>query len=195
LTVRAWNGDTQVGEKDIEPGIGLNITYNLADRISITGGGVNLGVDIPAADPELSNNDLIFAITPRLVFDGKTQDTEGQEDFEVLAFDGLGRMVPTTVVVSNESEGDLPTVFALHGNYPNPFNPTTTIGFDVPSTSDVQVTVFDVMGRVVATVADEDYSAGRYTVSFDAQDLSSGVYFYRMQAGSFDAVRSMILVK
>ena len=94
----------------------------------------------------------------------------------------------------------VPTEFALNGNYPNPFNPTTTIQFDVSESSSVRMEVFDMMGRRVATLVDATYSAGRYEVQWNATNdagerVASGIYIYRMQAGEFEAVSKMILMK
>jgi subtilisin family serine protease len=90
-----------------------------------------------------------------------------------------------------------PKTFALHQNYPNPFNPSTIITYQLPQTSDVQLDVFDVLGRKVTTLVRERQAAGSYSYSFLASrfSLSSGVYFYRLQAGSFVETKKMMLVK
>ena len=90
---------------------------------------------------------------------------------------------------------DLPAAFALHGNYPNPFNPTTQIAFDLPEQTDVRLTVYDVLGRRVRVLVDGPVAAGRHTFAFDARDLPSGTYVYRLDAGSFTQTRMMLLVK
>jgi hypothetical protein len=94
-----------------------------------------------------------------------------------------------------QSVGSVPTTFALHQNYPNPFNPTTVIRYELPSNAVVKVQVFDVLGRVVATVVNERKEAGIYEAMFNASGLSSGTYFYRLQAGSFVETKKMMLVK
>ena len=94
-----------------------------------------------------------------------------------------------------------PAAFALTSNYPNPFNPATTIQYALPEAADVQLTVYNVVGQVVRTLVAEHQSAGRYLVTWDATDdnghsLSSGVYLYRLQAGGeFHAVKKMLLFK
>jgi hypothetical protein len=85
--------------------------------------------------------------------------------------------------------------FALVQNYPNPFNPSTTIEFEVPSLEFVGLKVYDVLGREVATLVNEKKAAGTYEVTFDASHLPSGVYFYRLEAGSFVQTRKMLLVR
>ena len=94
----------------------------------------------------------------------------------------------------------LPTSFALESNYPNPFNPTTTIRFDVPEASDVRLEVYDLMGRRVATLVNGQMAAGRYEATWNARSdagtaVASGIYLYRMQAGSFESVQRMVLMK
>jgi len=87
------------------------------------------------------------------------------------------------------------TEYALHANYPNPFNPTTSIIFDLPVASSVSLTVSDILGREVATLVNGNRSAGRHLVTFDASELASGIYFYRIDAEDFYAVKKMVLVK
>ncbi|MDP1759858.1 MAG: T9SS type A sorting domain-containing protein [Candidatus Woesebacteria bacterium] len=90
---------------------------------------------------------------------------------------------------------DLPTHFSLDQNYPNPFNPTTTISFSLPSKSFVSLKVFDDLGREVSTVLSEVLSAGNYTRQWNASDLTSGIYFYRLQAGSFTETKKLVLLR
>jgi hypothetical protein len=90
---------------------------------------------------------------------------------------------------------EAPTTYELSQNYPNPFNPTTGVRFQVPGVSDVKLIVYDILGREVATLVNERKAAGRYEVRFDASGLASGVYIYRLTAGSFVQTRKMILLK
>ena len=90
---------------------------------------------------------------------------------------------------------DLPTHFNLEQNYPNPFNPSTTISFSLPSKSFVSLKVFDTLGREVSTVISEELSAGTYSRQWTGADLPSGVYLYRLQAGSFTETRKLVLLK
>jgi hypothetical protein len=92
-------------------------------------------------------------------------------------------------------EDALPTSFALEQNYPNPFNPSTNIRYDIPSGGSVSLRVYDLLGREVATLVNETQAPGRYTVRFDGSSLSSGIYFTRLQAGTFVTMRKMMLVK
>ena len=91
--------------------------------------------------------------------------------------------------------GDVPTDFTLAQNYPNPFNPTTQISYQLPVDSRVSIAVFDMLGRQVATLVDEQMAAGRHSVTFDAGNLSSGIYLYRLQAGNTVMTRKLTIMK
>ncbi|MCC5943022.1 MAG: T9SS type A sorting domain-containing protein [Balneolaceae bacterium] len=91
--------------------------------------------------------------------------------------------------------GDLPTSITLNQNYPNPFNPTTIISYELPQTEQVRLDVYDMTGRQVATLVNGQVAAGRHQVSFNAMNLSSGVYMYRLQAGSTVISRQLTLIK
>ena len=88
-----------------------------------------------------------------------------------------------------------PDSFVLLQNYPNPFNPVTTISYQIPSQSHVTLTVYDVLGREVATLVDEDETPGAKSLQFNASGLASGTYFYRLKAGPFMSVKRSLLVK
>ncbi|MEQ9391498.1 MAG: FG-GAP-like repeat-containing protein [Balneola sp.] len=104
--------------------------------------------------------------------------------------------ITTATSVSNEPMKELPTSVELQQNYPNPFNPSTTITFGVPEAGEVTLEVFDLLGRkVVSLLNRENKSAGRYSVHFDAQNLSSGMYIYRLQAGNITITKKLTLIK
>jgi len=108
----------------------------------------------------------------------------------------FGNRLTTSVT---EIEG-IPTTFALHQNFPNPFNPTTNIQFDIPNLAHVSICIYDVLGEKIATVIEKKLSAGKYTLEFNAASIKSGVYFYRMVAVSesgenFSSLKKMILLK
>ena len=97
--------------------------------------------------------------------------------------------------VSAGMAADQPSEFFLHQAFPNPFNPTTTIAFDVSSATNVELTVFDILGREVTTLVNQKYQPGHYKSTFDAGRFASGVYFYRIRMGDFDQTRKMLLVR
>ncbi len=90
---------------------------------------------------------------------------------------------------------EVPKVFSLSQNYPNPFNPVTRIQFAVPKNEIVTIKVYDLLGKEVALLVNEQKNAGTYEVDFNASTLSSGVYFYRMQAGMFTDIKKMMVIK
>jgi len=85
--------------------------------------------------------------------------------------------------------------FSLANNYPNPFNPSTKIQYSLPTNEFVSLKVYDIIGREVATLVNQQQSAGVYDVSFNASNLTSGIYFYKIDAGSFVDVKKMMLIK
>ncbi len=118
----------------------------------------------------------------------------------VLATHGRGvwSLDLTEVLTSVEEEAgaSLPTSFELLENYPNPFNPSTTIGFKLAADSHISVSVFDVLGRKVATLTDQPYSRGTHQITWDASAMGSGQYIYRMEAdGKLIGAKAMVLVK
>jgi hypothetical protein len=89
----------------------------------------------------------------------------------------------------------IPTQYTLEQNYPNPFNPTTTIKFGLPRNSEVKLVIYDVLGQVAAEFAKKAMNAGYHEITFDASHLSSGIYFYKLEAGDFVNVKKMMLLK
>ncbi len=92
-------------------------------------------------------------------------------------------------------QGNDLNTFSLIQNYPNPFNPNTTIAYSIPIAGKVSLKIFDVLGNEIATLVNEEKTTGNYTVNFDASNLTSGVYFYRIQAGDYVETKKMILLK
>ncbi len=89
----------------------------------------------------------------------------------------------------------VPNQFSLDQNYPNPFNPTTTIKFSVPEKANVSIKIFNSLGQIVNEVLNNNFDAGYYSINFNASNLASGVYYYRMDAGNFTQIKKMMLVK
>jgi hypothetical protein len=89
----------------------------------------------------------------------------------------------------------LPKVFSLEQNYPNPFNPTTTISYSIPSASEVHLAVYDILGRELMVLVNEKKEAGNYSVTFEGKSYVSGLYFYRLRAGSYVKTQKMMMLK
>lgn len=102
--------------------------------------------------------------------------------------------IDATVITSVPNTG-LPLVYSLGQNYPNPFNPATVIKFSVPEASQVTMKVYDILGKELFVLVNSKMQSGNYEVSFNASQLPSGVYFYKMEAGSFSETKKMMLIK
>ena len=109
-----------------------------------------------------------------------------------------GKILKTTnggLTYIGKLNNEVPEKFVLNQNYPNPFNPSTNISFAVPSDAFVTVQVFDVNGRLVSEPVNDKLEPGKYKVTFNAENLSSGIYYYRLTAGSYSQTKKMILLK
>jgi len=114
-----------------------------------------------------------------------------------VALEGLCAIAAGERVVSVAEGGSpgQPRTFALSQNFPNPFNPTTTVSYELPAFSDVRLVVFDLLGREAATLVNERMPPGIHTVRFDVSGLASCVYFYPIQAGAFVQTRKLLLLQ
>lgn len=110
-----------------------------------------------------------------------------QEEIDSLNNEGISSVEMTNALIPEE--------FKLNQNYPNPFNPITTIQYSIPQRSVVSLKVYDILGNEVATLVNEAKNVGIYTVSFNASQLASGIYFYKLQAGDFVQTKKMMLVR
>ncbi len=109
-------------------------------------------------------------------------------------FSGSGTFCNSTVGVKLDSHL-IPGQFALHQNYPNPFNPSTKIEYDLPNSGNVKLEVYNSIGQIISTLVNGFKEAGYQVTEFNGINLSSGIYFYKIQVGSFVETRKMILVK
>jgi len=100
--------------------------------------------------------------------------------------------VPTPI---EKSVAETPARFELLQNYPNPFNPSTVIQYKLAKTGSVRLTVYDLTGRQVSTLVNQTQGAGVYVVRFNASQLASGIYFYRLQTDGFNQIRKMLLIR
>jgi hypothetical protein len=99
------------------------------------------------------------------------------------------------VVVGVKKEEGIPTEYSLSQNYPNPFNPTTKLKFALPKTVLTKLIIYDLLGREVETIINKELEAGYYEVEFNANQFSTGIYLYKIQAGDFLQTKKMILMK
>jgi alpha-tubulin suppressor-like RCC1 family protein len=113
----------------------------------------------------------------------------------ISGYSAEGSFTTGTGIDAIDAPNDIPKEFALYQNYPNPFNPATTIQYDVPKESHVTITVYDVTGREVATLVNDNQAAGNYSVVFNGSRFASGMYFFRMVAGNYVKTDKMMMVK
>lgn len=144
------------------------------------------------------NSEGIFALSSEEM---QNQNSFENWDFETIWImsDSLGHPIlrhdDTTVNNEVTDHAEFPFTISLSQNYPNPFNPTTTIIFEIPEASKVSLKVYDILGRVVEVIIDEQLNAGVHQSDFNASQLSSGIYFYRLEAGNTSMIKKMMLVK
>ena len=187
-SIRQFNGSCRIGTGSENAGTitaGTNtVTYNRSEETN----GIHLS--------STNQNNASFSWTApsegtgevRLYISGLQGSYSGQNS--------------TLSLISNEAmtdveEGmpDIPAGFALEDNYPNPFNASTTIRYTLPEPSEVLIEIYDVLGRKVATLAQGKQPAGDHQVTWNANDRSSGLFFYSVQAGDFKQTRRMLLLK
>jgi hypothetical protein len=166
LPVTLWMADTA----NINPrGLAFNADMTDATRFDST------GIDLKLVLQDQSGNTTEWSLEP--------------------AF-GIGRFSrPVSVEEKENNPSSIHRTFALRQNYPNPFNPSTTIEFDIPHTSFVTLEIFNLLGQKVVTVLAENLKAGTYRIPWNANNLSSGVYFYRLNAGTFVDTKKFLLLK
>lgn len=148
--------------------------------------------------PSIADNELVEIFADILATEVGSFLYEGTIDADVDDPDPSNNTFSVTIEVPtgvSVEAGDVPTTYALQQNYPNPFNPATRIGFAIPEPSHVVLRIYDAAGREVATVADRTFAPGQHTVTFDAGELPSGVYFYQIEAGTFTTFKAMVLLK
>lgn len=125
--------------------------------------------------------------------------TDGKAQFQLreLSINGTPAQIPMMpdIITRTDDSDDLPSMFAVYPNFPNPFNPTTTIRFDLPQTEIVTISIYDLLGRLVLQTPSTSYLAGRHSILIDASKLGSGVYIYRIQAGDYEGLSKMTLIK
>lgn len=142
------------------------------------------------SDPFYEENYVIGEVKPGTytVISGSYSKTVTVKAGEITSVEGI-------IVTSNEEENSLANEIKLNQNYPNPFNPTTVINFSIPNNNFVNLAVYDMLGKQVALLKNERMSAGAHDVSFNASNLSSGIYLYRLMVGQEVLTRKFTLLK
>ncbi len=184
-----------------------------AAQCTVIVAGSTTGVDIACSDGQLApvlrlktlNGELTHpsAGTGTYVFTFTAPATSGTVTLYATGvsggFSGSWNHAPSATItvasVASVEEETRPTTFALEQNFPNPFNPTTTIAYSLPASAHVVLGIYDLSGRNVATLVNASQPAGSYRVTFHAEGLASGVYIARLTAGAQTAVRKLALLK
>ncbi len=136
-------------------------------------------------------NEIVFAIVMAIGDDYLDSVTELKKNVRAI------REFYYTGIMSNiDGEPTTgPVKYSLHQNYPNPFNPSTTIEFSLSTLEEVKIEVFNIAGQMVITILNKKMQAGTHKVEFNGRNFASGVYFYQIQAGQFQDVKKMVLLK
>ena len=156
----------------------LNPTGNQIQKHTISNPGSDCALDIKLN----SSEDMLLA--------GYMAGNGTGSDMIIAEYTG-----GSLITAISQSSNDIPDAFGLYQNYPNPFNPASILKFDIPENSYVKISVYDALGRELFSPVNENLKAGNYEISITMNAYSSGVYFYKMTAGSFMDIKKMILIK
>ncbi len=178
-----WNG---VSAPSSASGANISISVPLGDSTA-SGGGIGSTDNFPDLGRVLAKCDIAEII----VYDTILSDPDRLSIEKYLS----NKYNITVTGVEDSQNKNIPENYTLYQNYPNPFNPSTTIKYSIPQASFVTLKIYDILGREVTSLVNGDKPAGTYNVEFRGSNLSSGVYFYRLQAGSFTQTKKFILMK
>ena len=166
-----------------QSGMGIRpYTYSLYDPPTWT--------DVPTT--WRSSSGFGYPVPENLRYSNTALQTAGSDG---KALGDLNWFPEQITAVSQKNTSAVPMQFTLSQNYPNPFNPATTIEYSIPQNSFVTLKVYNVLGQEIASLVNQEQKASNYTVNFDASRLASGIYFYKIQAGSFTLTKKMLLLK
>ena len=189
---QADSGTTYRYELDTVSGrSGVSYYYVLVDKYitaRIPAGTFEHCVNLWFKMPRTADNDYLYTFAPNV---GLIIKEGGYGITERLT----SAFVNGVHVVSVDERTSPPTEYTLHQNYPNPFNPSTTITYELPNSSEVRLSVFDMLGREVSVLVNERNEAGVHDVKFDGSNVASGVYVYRLTVGDFVQSKKLVLLK
>ena len=179
------HGGIDVAEPDSTQNFGADITHRFP---KIFGGRDTIGWNVKYIAPNIAGPDTLFA-TGNSVNGNGLNDTLDRWNF---SDDFIVNIIPIGI---RQINSEVPGKFSLYQNYPNPFNPKTNIKFKIAKKSFVSLKIFDISGKLIDVLVDREEPPGTYEVDFDGDNIPSGIYFYRLESGTFNVTRRMILVK
>jgi subtilisin-like proprotein convertase family protein len=211
--INLFVGITHTYANDIS--VSLKNPAGTTTRILTPGGSSNVGMHMVTIFDDQADSTIggtvLAPFSPRVkpvnnlaIFNGQTStgwwkllitDIYPASDDGRLVGWGIQFNDQTVTNIGGPTASETPGRFALHQNYPNPFNPVTAIKYDIAKSTNVKITVYDILGREVMVPANEFKKAGYYSLQIDASFLASGVYFYKIEAGNFTNTLKMMLVK
>jgi len=196
------------GTPYIDPHTGTEVNYILAGD-PVGGSGWYEGEGWPEGEPDGGDRRHLMSSGPFTMAPGDTQEVvigiiiaQGSDNLQsvnelknksIVTQEYWDNLIYTAI--NYDKNSIVPTKFELSQNYPNPFNPKTIIEYSIPKQSNVTIKVFDVLGSEVSTLVNKEQPQGNYEVEFTGGDLTSGIYFYRLQAGDFVETKKMLLLK
>ncbi len=197
--------NTRIEALAVEPGSWLGEDILTLSNIDPTAEMVNVAVTRKAGQESLQGSGIVARIKMKTLADYVSTDVIQFNLDNIIANDQDGNSYTLTAEaleltgVNNSHNFGIPEKFGLYANYPNPFNPATHIAYDLPQELKVRIEVFDLLGRQVCTLVDETKQAGKYIVTWNGRDqsgkvVSSGIYMYRITAGTYSATRTMVFL-
>ena len=185
---------TNVSAGTPHPAIGYDSWFQ--EKIVVNGDSVSIWAFADGAAPAdtatwtfTTDNVAVGAGLPTFIIVGVTDDDSSAVHVDEVWYNET----PTGMGISDDAP--IASSYELGQNYPNPFNPTTHIRFNIPETANTKLTVFNIMGEAVANLVNGVVSAGGHTVSWNAANMPTGVYFYRLESGNFTQTKKLLLVK
>ncbi len=177
----------------ISPSLGYNFTTIFDDQADSTLTNNRYYSLLPRVRTQGSINNAFSGNSSAGIWRLRINDASGLETGYLTAW---GIQINNSPVIGIQNiSGEVPERFSLGQNYPNPFNPVTKIGLQIADFGFVSLKIFDITGKEIAVLVNEELNAGTYNVDFDASHLASGTYFYRMEAGNYSDVKKMVLIK
>jgi hypothetical protein len=196
--------DPQVAEAGPNNLLGTDVIYFsvINKTVGLDSGKVSVGITRKSGQGGVSGSGLVTRITAHMSATAVNGLSTTQFTLiNIQANDPSGNPIKIDSTIFklvtdiNAFSSVMPADFALYNNYPNPFNPSTTIPFLLPVKSDVRLTLLNIMGEVITEIASGEYEAGQHQVILDASELATGVYFYKLEAAGFRAVKKLVLMK